>query len=312
MTRTRAIAAGLALAVAAALVALFSLYPGLPGIDRLAYRVGAPATTFPAPAATPAGPDTTLIAVVGDVGTGDAIEQRTADALAARGAIAPYHGLFVLGDNVYPDGDAERLEVTVFEPFGPLLRAGAQLLPVLGNHDVREGNGPRQLARFGLARAFYARTLGDVQVIALDSNHPADPAQRRWLTRVLAGPRPLWRVVIMHHPMYSAGVNGGDGRVRSSFEELLVDGGVDLVVTGHDHDYQRSRPIRGIVHLISGGAARLRRTGREHFTAYSASVRHFVELRAGPTRMRLTAIDQSGDAFDDVFLPARRRPAQLS
>jgi 3',5'-cyclic AMP phosphodiesterase CpdA len=222
--------------------------------------------------------------------------------MSKRAAVAPYSGLLLLGDNVYPDGDPDRLDDTVFGPFAPVLTPGTKLLPVLGNHDVRAGHGPAQLARLGRASAWYTETLGPVQVIALDSTRPDDPAQRAWLAGVLKAPDPAWRVAIMHSPMYSAGMHGGVRSVRRAFEDVLVAGGVDLVLAGHDHDYQRSRPIRGMVHIVSGGAARLRRTGRQEFTAYSAATRHFLEIGAWSDRLRATAIDQDGRAFDDVFL----------
>lgn len=74
------------------------------------------------------------------------------------------------------------------------------------------------------------------------------------------------------------------------------------MLAGHELDYQRTVPIRGITHVITGAAAKVRRTGRDERTAFSAGVRHFVEIRADADRLRLTAIDQLGRAFDRVVL----------
>ena len=76
------------------------------------------------------------LAVVGDVGTGDGYEWATAGLVAEAASAGPFDGLILLGDNAYPDGDPERLADTVFDPFGPVIDAGAALLAVLGNHDV--------------------------------------------------------------------------------------------------------------------------------------------------------------------------------
>lgn len=62
----------------------------------------------------------------------------------------PFDALLLLGDNVYPAGDPAQLDAAVFDPFSATLDAGAQLLPVLGNHDVQDNNGDDQARALGM------------------------------------------------------------------------------------------------------------------------------------------------------------------
>ena len=80
--------------------------------------------------------------------------------------------------------------------------------------------------------------------------------------------------------------------VRRAFTPLFERHGVQLVLSGHDHDYQRSVPINGVTYVVTGGAAGTRRTGEADFTAVSFSWHHFVELAVFPDRLVLRAINQ--------------------
>ena len=77
---------------------------------------------------------------------------------------------------------------------------------------------------------------------------------------------------------------------------------VPLVLAGHDHDYQRSKPIDGVTYVVSGGAATLRPSGQEDFTDVSTSTLHYVDLLVEHDRLTLRAIDQSGMLVDSVEL----------
>lgn len=241
------------------------------------------------------------IAVMGDVGTGDDKEWATAESAAKAGAADPFDALILLGDNVYPDGDPDRLDATVFEPFAPLLDDGAALLPVLGNHDVQDGHGDGQVERLGMPGRWYATRVGPVLVVSLDSNRVEDEAQTAWLQTTLAAATSDFIIVSMHHPAYSAGHHGSTGKVQRRWVPLFEKYGVDLALAGHDHDYQRSHPIDGVVYVVSGGAARLRPTGNAEFTATSASVLHFVALDVYRDRIELTAIGHDG-VFDEAVV----------
>jgi hypothetical protein len=82
---------------------------------------------------------------------------------------------------------------------------------------------------------------------------------------------------------------------------------VQLVLSGHDHDYQRSVPIDGVTYVVSGGGAGTRRTGSDDFTAVSWSWHHFLDICVFDDRLELRAINQDGRVGDRWTSPAPRR-----
>ncbi len=244
------------------------------------------------------------IAVAGDVGTGGVEEVATADAMDRLEGTDEYAALLMLGDNVYEDGDPSRLGPAVFEPFAGVLDGKTRLLAVLGNHDVDSGFGDAQAAGLGMPAAWYATRFADALVIALDSNRPNDPNQLDFLERSLAASTETWKIVIFHHPPYSGGAHGSDMAVRDAFVPLFEQYGVQLVLTGHDHDYQRSEQINGVTYVVSGAAAKLRDTQLADFSVVAQSTFHFVDLEVSADRLVVRAIDQSGGEIDSVTLTA--------
>lgn len=242
--------------------------------------------------------------VVGDVGTGDSEEYETAAAMTNLLHDGPIDGLVLLGDNVYPDGDPERLDETVFIPFGSILYSGTELLPVLGNHDIRDGNGPGQLEAFGLEKSWYSKQFDDLLFIGLDSTIPADWRQLLWLEETLSSSDSRWIIVAMHHSPYSAGAHGVHEPSIENLVPLFEKYDVDLVLSGHDHDYQRSKPLNGVTYVVSGAGAKIRPTSSEDFTAVSWSVHHFVELRVYEDEIMGMAYAQDGRVFDDFIVVA--------
>lgn len=244
------------------------------------------------------------LAVAGDVGTGDEQERRTAAAIASRHGSRGWDALVLLGDNIYEDGDPARARSAVLDPFRQTLKAGVPLIAALGNHDADSGNGPAELDALGQPGPWFARRLGPVLLVVLDSNRPGDPEQLRWLRATLAGSDAPWKIAAMHHPMRSAGDHGSDLNVRGAFAPLFKRHGVQLVLAGHDHDYQRSRSIDGTTYLVSGAAAKLRPTGSNEDTVVSQSIRHFLDLSVYADRLVVQAVDQRGKVFDGLVLPA--------
>ncbi len=242
------------------------------------------------------------LVVAGDVGTGDEQERRTAAAAARRAGSRGWDALVLLGDNIYEDGDPRRASSAVLEPFAPVLKPGVPLLAALGNHDADSGNGPAQLKALGQPGPWFARRIGPLLLVVLDSNRPDDPQQLAWLRRTLAEDDASWTVAAMHHPMRSAGYHGSDLDVRAAFAPLFRKYGVQLALAGHDHDYQRSRIIDGTTYLVSGAAAKLRPAGSNADTVTARSARHFLDLAVFPDRLVVQAVDQTGAVFDGVVI----------
>ncbi len=241
------------------------------------------------------------LAVLGDVGTGDIYERAIADLVAEAEVNDEYQALVLLGDNVYPDGRPSRLDSTVFEPFKAVLDDGTFLLPVLGNHDVMGGHACGQVEVLGMPGRWYATTIGTVLFIALDSNMVRDTEQTRWLQSTLAYRRChlagggdaspcLFGGLPRLHPR-------GPGSVGASVREYDV----DLVLTGHDHDYQRTMPINDVTYIVSGGGSSTRPTGDADYIAMARSVRHFLDVSISTERLDVTAISAAGP-FDHVTI----------
>lgn len=242
------------------------------------------------------------IAAAGDIGTADATALATARAVDSLEASGEFAALLLLGDNIYPNGDPALAEAAVFGPYGPVLDGGTELVAALGNHDVRFMDGEPQMQALGMPGRWYAKRFGPLEVVVLDSTRTADPEQVAWLEHTLEATDAPWRVVIQHHPPFSAGQHGSHEPSQRSIVPLLERYGVDLVLAGHDHDYQRSAPQNGIVYVVSGGASTLRPTGRAEFTEVSASRLHFVELSVFDDRIELQAVTPDGQVFDQVTL----------
>ena len=289
-----------ALAVALVVAAVGLVYRDQ--IGRYAtHTKGSPTQTVPWHPFPPGDQPELHLAVVGDVGDSGSRLTATARAVDEMDAVQPIDGLVLTGDNVYPAGDPDRLVDTVFDPFAAVLQDAA-LYAVLGNHDVMDGNGPAQVDALGMAGPWWARHVGDVLLVGLDSNEADDPDQRAWLERTLADATERWRIVVVHHPPYSAGYQGSSEAVRAAFVPLFERYGVQLVISGHDHDYQRSVPINGVTYVVTGAAAGTRRTGEDDFTAVSFSWHHFVELGVYPDRIVVRAVNQDDRVADEATI----------
>ncbi|MGH3365826.1 MAG: metallophosphoesterase family protein [Nocardioidaceae bacterium] len=243
------------------------------------------------------------LVAAGDTGTGDRAQRRTVAAMVDVTNGRPFDALLLLGDIVYDVGNPRLVPRTVTKPFAPLVRTGAELIPALGNHDIILGRQDEILHRLGRSDPYYVEHVGPLRVVVLDSNHVSED-QTAWLRRVLSAdvsPR-SWTVVIMHHPPYSAGGHGSSLPVRRSWSPLFERYDVPLVLAGHDHDYQRSEPIRDVTYVVSGGGATLRPTGSRPFTAVSASVLHFLDIAVYRDRLLVRAVDQSGGLVDRFAL----------
>ncbi len=242
------------------------------------------------------------LAAAGDVGTGDEPAFATAAAMDRIEGDQEYAALLLLGDNVYPNGDPDDVDDKVFAPYGDVLDGGTQLLAVLGNHDVRDENADAHAEAIGMPGRWYATRIDDVLIISLDSNQPENREQVAWLEETLVDSDARWTIVTMHHPPYSGGYHGSDHGVRNAFSGLFEAHDVQLVLAGHDHDYQRSRPIDGVTYIVSGGGATVRPASSADFIDVAFSTLHFLDIAVWPDRIEIRAVDQGGNQFDHITL----------
>ena len=240
------------------------------------------------------------IAVAGDIGdSGDRLDA-TAAAMARLDPDDPFDELLLLGDNVYPGGDPDKLDETVFLPFAEVLDQGAELLAILGNHDAAHGD--EQMEALGMPGRWWAVERDDTLIVGLDSNQVDDPEQRDYLERTLRDSDATWKIVAVHRPPYSAGYQGSSMAVRDTFGPLFERFGVQLVLSGHDHDYQRSVEIDGVTYLVTGAASGTRRTGEEDFTAESFSWHSYVVLDVYEDRLLGRVLNQDNRVADEWSL----------
>lgn len=175
---------------------------------------------------------------------------------AALGA-EPRAAVLILGDNVYQRGTAREYAHCYAPTWG---RFKARTYPAPGNREYATGGAAGYFSYFGSAAGpgYYSVKLGAWRVLSLDSNlsGPAQQAQLAWLEQELARSTERCTLAYWHHPLYSSGGHGSIGVMRAAWE-LLYRAGAEIVLSGHDHDYERFAP------QDAGGAADLERGVRQ-------------------------------------------------
>lgn len=154
--------------------------------------------------------------------------------------------VFTLGDNTYPVGKAEEFNDCYDQTWGQFKQ---RTLPSPGNHDygipLASGyyNYFDELAGSN-RRGYYKKTLGNWLIISLNSNikHQAMQTQLTWLQSTLRENQASCILAFWHHPVYSSGGHGNN-KVMQDAWKLLADAKADLVLTSHDHHYERFAPL---------------------------------------------------------------------
>jgi hypothetical protein len=200
----------------------------------------------------------TKFAVIGDTGTGDKHQLEVAKQLTAWRARFPFELVVMMGDNLY-GGDKPKDYTKEFEiPYKTLLDAGVKFYASLGNHD----NANQRLYKpFNMnGEKYYTFKPRDgVRFFALDSNY-VDDKQLAWLEKELGASGSDWKIMFFHHPLYSDGETHGSADLqRERLEPVFLKHGVNVVLSGHEHFYQRIKPQKGVAYFILGNSAKLRK-----------------------------------------------------
>jgi acid phosphatase type 7 len=234
----------------------------------------------------------------GDSGSGGA------DQLALRDQMFgyPYDLIIHTGDIAYDNGTIAQFEDNVFGVYAELFK-NIPIFPSAGNHDYGTMQGAPFRDVFALPSTWYSYDWGRIHFAALDTE--ADYAtQIAWLDDDLAASSAPWKIVYMHRPPYSSGNHGSDLRLRTLLAPVLERHHVQLVLAGHDHDYERMIPQNGVAYVVTGGGGRgTYPVGDSSFTAFSESVIHFVIVEVGVDELTLHAIDATGTEFDSMVVP---------
>jgi acid phosphatase type 7 len=244
-------------------------------------------------------------AAFGDSGSGNSDQY----ALLHQLATAPFDFIVHTGDLAYEGGSAGELERTVFRVYAPLMQSFA-LYPVPGNHDYETAGAAPFLQAFVLPEdgdpdwpeRWYSFDWGDVHFVGLDTERIGD-RQAEWLDADLMQNHLPWTIVFGHRPPFSSGEHGGDAAFREHFVPVLERYQVPLVLSGHDHDYERTQVLNGVTYVVTGGGGRgTRNVGESSFTAFSEAVIHFVFVEIAGSRLVLHAIDGVGREFDQTVI----------
>lgn len=223
--------------------------------------------------------------VFGDSGVGSSEQKQIAQLLKKKRADLILH----TGDLAYQRGSYEEIQKNVLEIYQDIF-ANSAFYPSLGNHDYGTDKGQPFVDTFKLPgnERYYYFEYKDTLFIALDTNDPLNQNPNQmltWLEKTLAESDSDWVIVYFHHPAYSTGLHGSDGRVQEKVVPLLEKYNVDFVFSGHDHNYQRTCPIKnnscqssGVTYIVTGGGgAPLYPVGKEQwFTAKQISAHQFV------------------------------------
>lgn len=238
-----------------------------------------------------------------------------------------------LGDMAYGSGTFPEFEAHVFDIYRDLLHKTVTW-PTMGNHEYKTDGGRPYLDVYYLPEMalvpeaherYYSFDYGDVHMVSFESNDApllaaglaevqGIPNMLNWLRDDLAASDKPWKIVFFHHPPYSSSDRGPNHSVRNQILPILEEHGVDLVLTGHDHHYERTVPIwqggdgsatpGALTYIVAGaGGAGLRDIDPEWWTAGAENRKHsFVSMTIDGCTLVGEAIALDGEVVDAFTL----------
>ncbi len=263
--------------------------------------------------------------VFGDGGSGLPAQWRVAEQLTRFHQKNPFHLVLLLGDNIYPNGDAIKYGESRFTAmYKPLLDQNVVFKPVLGNHDISgplgvgyptfwRSNRKENMRFFNMTDTYYEFVYGPFHFFMLDTNRFRQ-TQRHWLQEQLAVSHGKIKIVCGHHPVFSSGFHGSTPRLKRRLKPMLEKAGCPLYLSAHEHDYERFDALHGVSYLISGGGgADLRGFGKScQGSLIRKSRHHFLAFEYADNQLKMQAIDDRGVIFDQAewYLPVPQTAAE--
>ena len=252
--------------------------------------------------------DSLKFAVMGDTGTGSSKQTDVADTMVRYRSAFPFEFVLMLGDNMYGGESAKDFEAKFSEPYKQLLDSKVEFYAALGNHDLAL---QKNYVNFNMnGKEYYRIKKGNVAFYALNSNY-MDKKQVQWLEDELAKDTSEWKVAFMHHPPYSSGgKHGSDAQLREVVEPIFLKYGVNVVLAGHDHFYERIKPQKGIYYFVSGAAGKLRSGDIKDGSPLTAKGYDrdlsFMLIEVDGKQMHFQAISRTGETIDSGVLQNQR------
>jgi 3',5'-cyclic AMP phosphodiesterase CpdA len=259
-------------------------------------------------------------AVLGDAGGDRAGQRRVARTLRRAHKDRPFGAVLLLGDNAH---EGRSFKDAIDRPYRKLGKRGVRFFPVLGNHDVSEGRARAQRKHFGVPRHYRVRPAPGVDAFAIDTTlfqkgseelYGPELATLRsrelaWLDRQLAKSSARYKIVYGHHSMYTS-VRAGDPEqtalLRQELEPVLVRNKVALYLAGHYHYYERTAPIGGVTHMVSGGGGSklVQPDARApHPRQVAVPEHHVILFERAKDGLRFETVSASGETIDEGVLP---------
>ena len=248
-------------------------------------------------------------AVIGDTGSGSSKQRDVGEMMVQYRTVFPFEFVLMMGDNLYGGEAPKDFEKKFSEPYKVLLDNKVKFYATLGNHDL-----PLQVnyENFNMnGKEYYRFKKGNVAFYSLNSNY-MDAKQVKWLEDELAKDTSDWKICFFHHPPYSsAKKHGSDDQLREAVEPIFVKYGVNVVLTGHDHVYERIKPQKGIYYFVSGAGGQLR-TGDIKSSSplteksYDRDM-HFMLFEVAGDQMYFQAISRTGETIDTGVIARRKR-----
>lgn len=275
------------------------------------------------------------IVAFGDSGDGSANQRAVRDQLLTH----EYDVFLHLGDMAYGSGTFPEFEAHVFEVYQDFMHR-VPAYPTMGNHEFKTEAGqpyldiyhlPEQALRDEEQERYYSFDYGNIHFVSLDSNGPrlielslqqgglveeTGDTMLDWLEADLAAHADAeWTIALFHHPPYTSSTRGDNNLVIGTLRDALEAGGVDLVLSGHDHHYERMTPTQGgcaatpedgITYIVAGaGGAGLRDLPGRHWMSVAAEdqVHSFLELTVHGCWAHGRSVSALGDVIDEFWLP---------
>jgi hypothetical protein len=249
-------------------------------------------------------PAATGFVVIGDFGSGDQAEETVSTAIRSWLRDRPFDALVTVGDNIYDEGSPSEFDAAWERPYGWVEDGRVPVIASLGNHDVHTGDGEPVMSLFDMPGRWYRRRIGPVDFFVLDANDLGEDGQMEWLSSALTSSTAPWQVLVFHQPAYSCGKYPPKPGAQRQLLPAIEGKGVDLVLNGHDHNYQRFASADGATYVVTGGGgASLYPVddcpeGTPDLVASYDDEHSFLYLTADPTRLVGTAVDVRGTVID--------------
>jgi predicted MPP superfamily phosphohydrolase len=287
---------------------LLALTP--PAAARQSISQAKPGTGQPAAQQSPAQstqfantPGSLKFAVLGDFGVGTKEQYDLAAQMAKTYAAFPFEIVVLVGDNLYGSERPQDFKKKFEIPYNPLLDKGVKFYASLGNHDDRaEQIKYKYFNMDGKLHYTLRAPHQNVRFFIFESTYP-EPDQIAWLEQELKNSKEDWKIPVFHHPLYSSGErHGSDTQLRDVLEPLFVKYNVSVVLTGHDHFYERVKPQKGITYFVCGSGGQLRVGNIDRSTGLTASGfdtdNAFMVAEIIGDQMTFQAISRAGKVVD--------------